>query len=139
VVKSLILGMAVLAGVAGVANADPSRYAESYAGTMTQLVTGGMLGYSAAPCEYSRPVKMTIEGANVGISYLYWGKNAIHYRGALNLAGGVVAWHTNGDGSRSILTGQIGAAGFDGYMERDHQACSYKVTMQPAGPHTPGR
>jgi hypothetical protein len=136
--KSLVVGAALLAGGAIAANAG-SNYDGSYLGTMTQMETTSQLGNTEPACEYSRLVNMTVEGDNVTVVYLDWGNNTIHYRGALGPTGALTAWHTNGDGSRSVLTGQIGPAGFTGYMDRDHQACPYEVTLQPVAPRTPAR
>jgi hypothetical protein len=92
----------------------PSSYDGSYAGTLTQMETTSQLGTNEPACEHSRSVNMTIEGGNVTVAYLDWGKNTIHYRGTLNPTGTLNAWHTNGDGTRSILTGQSVPPGLAG-------------------------
>jgi len=95
---------------------------------MAQMPTGGDYGRNH-PCVVHRPVSLTIEGNKVMLSYVNWGGSVIHYRGEVDPSGGINAWHTNGDGSRSILTGGIGSTGFAGYMARDEGRCNYKVTI----------
>ena len=117
----------VLAGTVIAANADP--FDGSYAGSMTLESKGTMIGGGSAPCVEGRPVSMRIEHGNVTIWYADWGKNIIHFRGKLDPTGNIQLWHTNGDGTRSLLVGQIGDTGFSGYMARDRGACPYKLVM----------
>jgi hypothetical protein len=72
---------------------------------------------------------MQIANGVVTVSYADWGRNTIHYRGRVDAAGDVQAWHTNGDGSRSILTGRVQQAMFTGDLDRDQHRCPYSVVM----------
>jgi len=77
-------------------------YDGAYAGSMSQSV--GHLGAHSNPnCVFSRPVSMRIERGDVTISYTDWGGHKIDYRGKVDPAGKINAWHTNGDGSSSSL------------------------------------
>ena len=127
---SMVLGAMLLAGTAIAANAQQSSFAHngSYTGSMAQMATGGDYGRNH-PCVAHRPVNLTIEGDKVTFLYVNWGGYTIHYRGKVDPTGGINAWHTNDDGSRSILTGGIGSTGFAGYMARDEGRCNYKVTI----------
>jgi hypothetical protein len=127
---SSILSAAILTVGAIAANAQAPGFDGAYLGMMTQMETPTGAGNTQQACEYKRPVNMTVVSGDVTISYLDWQQNTIHYRGAVDPTGAVTAWHTNGDGTRSILTGQLGATGFTGHMDRDRQLCPYEVTMQ---------
>jgi hypothetical protein len=61
-----------------------------------------------------------------------WGGNTIHYHGKVDATGRIEAWHTNGDRTRSVLTGHITNNGFTGYMERGtgKDYCAYGLTMR---------
>ena len=52
-----------------------------------------------------------------------------HYHGAVDAAGKVTARHTNGDGSRSMLTGTFDGTAFTGQTERERQMCPYRLTL----------
>jgi len=129
--KSGVLGMAFLAGAAAAANAQqPSAgYDGSYAGSMRLSAEPMSPDASYPACVESRPVSMQVAHGGVTVSYLDWGRNMIHYRGRVDAAGGVQAWHTNGDGTRSILTGSIQQAIFTGDLDRDQRRCPYSVVM----------
>ena len=133
------LSAAILTVGAIAANAEPPAFDGAYLGMMTQMTTPTMAGNVEPACVYRRPVNMTVVSGDVTISYLDWGQSTIHYRGTVDPTGAVTAWHTNGDGSRSILTGQLGATGFTGYMDRDRQLCPYEVSMQLVAPRAAGR
>ena len=105
----------------------------TFSGQMKEQPTTSQLGNVQQACVAGRPASMTISDGVVTLSYADWGQNAIHYRGTVDSYGIVQAWHVNGDGSRSILTGQLTNAGFVGYMDRDKQACQYEVTLSPTG------
>jgi len=70
----------------------------------------------------------------VTVAYADWGRNIIHYRGRVSPNGNVEAWHTNGDGTRSILTGQVQQAMFTGDLDRDQHRCPYSVVMSVGAP-----
>ena len=129
--KSGVLGMAFLAGAAAGANAQqPSAgYDGSYAGSMRLSAEPMPPDASYPACVESRPVSMQVARGVVTVSYLDWGRNTIHYRGKVDAAGDIQAWHTNGDGTRSILTGRIQQAMFTGDLDRDQHRCPYSVVM----------
>jgi len=102
-------------------------YDGAYAGSMSQSV--GHLGAHSNPnCVFSRPVGMRIERGDVTISYTDWGGHKIDYRGKVDHTGKINAWHTNGDGSSSILAGRIGGDGFTGNL-LDAENCAYALTL----------
>jgi hypothetical protein len=136
--KSGVLGMALLAGAAIAANAQ--GYDGSYAGSMRLMAEPMPPDESYPACVESRPVSMQIAHGVVTLSYADWGRNTIHYRGKVDGAGDVQAWHTNGDGTRSILTGRVQQATFTGDLDRDQHRCPYSVVMSiGAVPGSPPR
>jgi hypothetical protein len=140
--KSGVLGMALFAGAAVAANAQPSAfgYDGTYAGSMKLTAEPTPNGEEYPACTDNRPVSMQIAHGVVTVSYADWGRNIIHYRGRIDPAGNVQAWHTNGDGSRSILTGSVQQAIFTGDLDRDQHRCPYSVVMSfGAAPGVPPR
>jgi len=129
--KSGVLAVTLLAGLAIAANAQKSSlpYDGSYVGSIKLLPLPMSNDGSYPACVDSRPVSMQIAKGIVTVSYADWGRNTIHYRGKVDAAGGVQAWHTNGDGTRSILTGRIQQATFTGDLDRDRGNCPYSVVM----------
>jgi hypothetical protein len=129
--KSGVVILALLAGAAMSANAQqPSvGYDGSYAGSMMLSADPLPKGESYPACVESRPVSMQIVHGIVTVSYPDWGRNTIHYRGRVDAAGDIQAWHTNGDATRSILTGSIQQAMFTGDLDRDRHRCPYSVVM----------
>ena len=116
-----------------VAVAQAQDRSSAYNGTMTQSVATSQAGYSRPPpCQYQRPISMQLSGSNVVVSYKDWEGSLIHFRGTVDPAGAVLAWHTNGDGTKAALSGQFGPAGFTGHLQRDRWLCIYDVTMAPA-------
>jgi hypothetical protein len=112
------------------ARPSSSGHDGSYAGWMTLLASGQFRSNPA--CVSRAPVSMKIERDNVTISYTNWQGQAIHYHGKLDPTSKIDAWHTNSDGSGSLLAGQIGDAGFTGHlMARD--LCSYDLTLRTSG------
>jgi hypothetical protein len=133
--KSSVLGIVVLAGVATTAQAQSfSAYDGSYGGSMMLTADPLPNGESYAPCVSARPVSMQIAHGIVTLAYADWGQNIIHYRGRVDASGDVQAWHTNGDGSRSILTGRVQQAMFTGDLDRDLHRCPYSVVMSVGAP-----
>jgi hypothetical protein len=131
--KSSILGIVALACVATAAGAQ-SAYDGSYGGSMMLTADPLPNGESYAACVSTRPVSMQISYGVVTLAYADWGQNIIHYRGRVNASGDVQAWHTNGDGSRSILTGRVQQAMFTGDLDRDQHRCPYSVVMSVGAP-----
>ena len=113
----------------------PTGHDGSYTGWMTEQVRGNIgSNFDPRACVSRRPVSMTIEHGNVTISYVNWGGETMHYRGKADAAGRIETWHTNGDATRSVLTGQVGQDGFTGYMQRGRagEECAYRLAMLPA-------
>jgi hypothetical protein len=129
--KSLIVGVVFLVGAAAAALAQQplAGHDGPYAGSMTLRPLPQSPEQSYPACVDTRPVSMEIAQGVVTVSYADWQNNMIHYRGQVDGAGNVQAWHTNGDGSRSILTGRIDGATFTGDLDRDLGRCPYSVTM----------
>ena len=70
---------------------------------------------------------MTIRNGYVYIQYSDWKRHVLHYRGKVNSSGWVDAYHTNRDGSHSILSGQMNNNELTANMERG--PCDYTVTL----------
>ena len=70
---------------------------------------------------------MTVRNGTVIIQYANWKGHILHYRGTVDATGAVNLAHTNSDGSKAVLTGQIQNNGFVGDMRRD--PCDYKVQL----------
>ena len=121
----------LLAGAAATAAAQPASTGHdgSYAGSMTLRPLPMPPDQSYPACVETRPVSMEIAQGVVTVSYADWQNNTIHYRGQVDGVGNVQAWHTNGDGSHSILTGRVDGATFTGDLDRDVGRCPYSVTM----------
>ena len=100
-----------------------------YTGSMTLSPSGlsTRTGNTSPACVDERPATMRIIKSNVYIDYLDWKRHKLHYRGKVNASGWVDAYHTNRDGSRSILSGQMSDAGLTANMERG--PCDYQVTL----------
>jgi hypothetical protein len=101
-----------------------------YAGAMNQT-TPGVAGdgpNSDSACAPTRPVTMLIRNGNVYLQYADWLGNVLHYRGIVNASGLVDLYHTNDDGNRSILAGQISNDVLKGHVERA-EACNYTVSL----------
>lgn len=129
---AVAFGGAVLVAHSPASNAQqPASHDGTYAGAMEQAAQNLPNSESVPACVYLRAVNMQVTQGSVVVWYKDWGGNTIHYKGRIDAAGNVQAWHTNGDGTRSVLTGQFGGAGFTGQMERDRQLCPYKLTLTP--------
>ena len=70
---------------------------------------------------------MTIRNGSVSIQYSDWKRHVLHYRGNVKADGWVHAFHTNRDGSRSVLSGQFSNDVLNANMERG--PCDYTVTF----------
>jgi hypothetical protein len=82
---------------------------------------------NASGCVEERPAKMTIRNGYVYIQYSDWKRHVLHYRGNVKSDGWVHAFHTNRDGSRSVLSGQINSDTLTANMERG--PCDYTATL----------
>jgi hypothetical protein len=101
-----------------------------YTGAMN-LTTPGVSGdgpNSASACVERRPATMLIRNGNVYLQYANWLGNVLHYRGTVDAGGQMDLSHTNGDGSRSILAGQIRNDVLKGHVERG-EACNYSMSL----------
>ena len=101
-----------------------------YTGAMN-LTTPGVSGdgpNSASACVERRPATMLIRNGNVYLQYANWLGNVLHYRGTVDAGGQMDLSHTNGDGSRSILAGQISNDVLKGHVERG-KACNYSMSL----------
>ena len=85
-------------------------------------------GPNADPaCVERRPTTMLIRNGNVYLQYANWRGDVLHYRGTVDASGQMDLYHTNGDGSRSILAGRIGNDVLTGEVARE--ACHYSVSL----------
>ena len=101
-----------------------------YTGVMN-LTTPAVSGdgpNSDSACVERRPATMLIRNGNVYLQYANWLGNVLHYRGTVDASGQMDLYHTNGDGSRSILAGQISNGVLTGHVERG-EACNYSVSL----------
>jgi hypothetical protein len=101
----------------------------AYTGSMTLIETTSQSGNTQQACVATRPVNMSIQNGIVTISYTDWAGNTIHYRGSVDAVGKLTAQHLNGDGSHSMLSGQIDGSAFTGQMEREKQMCPYRLNL----------
>jgi hypothetical protein len=100
----------------------------TYAGPMILQPTGqSTQNEQRTKCTEQRTGTMTVRNGTVTIQYADWRGHILHYRGTVDATGTVNLVHTNGDGSKAILTGQIQNNGFVGDMRRD--PCEYSVQL----------
>jgi hypothetical protein len=71
---------------------------------------------------------MLIRNGNVYLQYANWRGDVLHYRGTVDASGLADLYHTNDDGNRSILAGQISNGVLTGHVERG-EACNYSVSL----------
>ena len=101
-----------------------------YTGAMN-LTTPAVSGdgpNSDSACVERRPATMLIRNGNVYLQYANWLGNVLHYRGTVDASGLADLYHTNDDGNRSILAGQISNDVLKGHVERA-EACNYSVSL----------
>jgi hypothetical protein len=79
-------------------------------------------------CVDARPATMTIRNGNAYLQYANWRGDLLHFRGTLNASGQVVLYHTKGDGSSSILPGQMDNNVLSGHMVSEPD-CHYSVKL----------
>jgi hypothetical protein len=87
-------------------------------------------GNTSPACVAERPATMRVSKGYVYIQYRDWNHHLLHYRGKVSAAGWVDAYHTNRDGSRSILSGQFTNGVLSANMERG--PCDYTATFSKA-------
>jgi hypothetical protein len=99
-----------------------------YSGSMSLGASGeSTLNANASGCQEERPATMKIVKGNVYIQYRNYKQRVLNYRGRVNSSGWVAAYHTNRDGSRSALSGQITNGVLTANMDRG--PCNYTVTL----------
>src|SRR6267378_5268525 len=101
-----------------------------YTGAMN-LTTPAVSGdgpNSDSACVERRPATMLIRNGNVYLQYANWLGNVLHWRGTVNASGQVDLYHTNDDGNRSILAGEISNGVLTGHVARA-EACNYSVSL----------
>ena len=99
-----------------------------YAGALTLAASGMSQTYeNRSGCVSQRPATMVVRNGNVYLEYANWKRHKLHYRGRVDPGGAVTAYHTNSDGSRSILSGQISGGQMTGDMQRG--PCNYAVSL----------
>jgi hypothetical protein len=100
-----------------------------YTGAMNLLSNGaGWDGEkSDLACVQRRPTTVLVRNGNVYLQYQNWLANVLHYRGTVNASGQMELYHTNGDGSPSILSGQISNGVLTAHLERE--GCPYSLSL----------
>ena len=107
---------------------SPASFDGAYAGSLTITSSGGSTDYlNRTGCVSQRPARMVVRNGNVYLEYANWKRHKLHYRGRVDPSGAVTAYHTNSDGSRAILSGQIVNGELTGNMTRG--PCDYAVTL----------
>ena len=107
---------------------SPASFDGAYAGSLTIASSGGSTDYlNRTGCVSQRPARMVVRNGNVYLEYANWKRHKLHYRGRVDPSGAVTAYHTNSDGSRAILSGQIVNGELTGDMTRG--PCDYTVTL----------
>ena len=100
-----------------------------YKGTMSQTAstqtTGDLVGGQFMNLD--RPVSMRVKRGDVRIWYQDHNGHTLHYRGKIDAAGKLNAWHMNQGGSRSILAGQLSDGGAN--LDLNRGRCYYTVSM----------
>jgi len=100
----------------------------AYSGSLTIASSGGSTdNLNRTGCVAQRPARMVVRNGNVYLEYANWKRHKLHYRGRVDPSGAVTAYHTNSDGSRAILSGQIVNGELNGSMSRG--PCDYTVAL----------
>jgi hypothetical protein len=102
-----------------------------YKGTMTQTASRQTTGtLTGGGCNPDLPMNMSIKRGDVRIWYQNFVGHTLNYRGKINTAGRINAWHTNGDGSRSILAGKVSDG--EASLNLNRGRCHYIATLTRA-------
>jgi hypothetical protein len=124
---SILLGCS-LSIPALAASAQPAGdFDGSYRGQMALQPSGLSDQYTNPPCDTQRPAAMSVRAGYVLLSYRDWHGHWIHYKGRVSADGSVKAWHRNGNGVGSPLTGNISGSQFTAGITRGH--CDYTITL----------
>jgi len=78
-------------------------------------------------CTVHRSATMSVRNGTVIIQYADYKGHILHYRGTVDPTGAVNLLHTNSDGTKAALTGQIQNNGFIGTMIRG--PCDYQANL----------
>jgi hypothetical protein len=99
-----------------------------YVGSLT-LASAGLSDQdlNRTGCVSGRPARALVRGGLINIEYANWKRHKLHYKGRVDGAGAVTAYHKNSDGSSSVLNGQIANGQLTGDMQRG--PCNYTVTL----------
>ena len=102
-----------------------------YKGTMTQTASRQTTdSLTGGGCNPDLPMSMRVKRGDVRIWYQNFVGHTLHYRGKVNTAGRINAWHTNGDGSRSILAGEVSDG--EASLNLNRGRCHYIATLTKA-------
>ena len=110
------------------AMAQATAFDGNYRGALSLSASGlSTDNANRSKCVEGRPATMTIRNGAVFLEYANWRQQKLHYRGRVDPAGAVTAYHRNGDGTTAQLTGRITNNVLTGDMRRD--ICAYSVTL----------
>jgi hypothetical protein len=102
-----------------------------YKGTMTQTASRQTTdSLTGGGCNPDLPMNMRVKRGDVRIWYKNFVGHTLHYRGKVNTAGRINAWHTNSDGSRSILAGEVSNG--EASLNLNRGRCHYIATLTRA-------
>lgn len=108
--------------------AMPASFDGVYAGSLTLESSGLSEGnLNRSGCVSQRPARALVRNGVINIEYADWKRHKLHYKGRVDGSGTVTAYHKNGDGSSSVLNGQIANGQLTGEMQRG--PCNYGVTL----------
>ena len=108
--------------------AMPASVDGVYVGSLT-LASAGLSDQdlNRTGCVSGRPARALVRGGLINIEYANWKRHKLHYKGRVDAAGVVTAYHRNSDGSASTLNGQIANGQLTGDMQRG--PCNYTVAL----------
>lgn len=106
----------------------PASFDGIYAGSLT-LQSAGLSGdnLNRSGCVSGRPARALVRNGLINLEYADWKRHKLHYKGRVDAGGAVTAYHKNGDGSSSVLNGQISNGQLTGGMQRG--PCNYGVAL----------
>ena len=108
--------------------AMPASFDGIYAGSLTLEASGlSEENLNRSGCVSGRPARALVRNGIINIEYANWKRHKLHYKGKVDGAGAVTAYHRNSDGSASILNGQIANGQLSGNMQRG--PCNYDVAL----------
>ncbi len=125
--KLLLLGLLFATPAFAAAPVPVGSFDGSYGGSMTEAAAGVSKNHPYAVCLSQRPAAMRIANGGVNIWYENSIHHTMHYRGQITPDGAVKAYHRNGDGSLSALSGKISGNQFTADIRRG--ACAYALSL----------